>query len=198
MKCLLCCIFLQINWKQKLGIIFHENHHFALYKISHAISEVWFLLFALMEQGKLYNQLRATDGTIFFNFLNFWPRDFRTWFSDIRVIFCSFSGGLDLIILPGLGFSVDGDRLGRGMGYYDSYQRRCMELKTGKPYAIALAYKEQMCDTVPTSDDDITVDQVLFGDWILNTSTLKGKLPPWPKISMFCALYQNYQHLLEK
>ncbi|XP_072037752.1 5-formyltetrahydrofolate cyclo-ligase-like [Amphiura filiformis] len=74
------------------------------------------------------------------------------------------TGGLDLIIIPGLGFSRSGDRLGRGMGYYDSYQRRCTEHTSGKPHTIALAFKEQMCDSIPTTDDDITIDHVLFGE----------------------------------
>ena len=75
------------------------------------------------------------------------------------------SGGLDLIILPGLGFTAEGDRLGRGMGYYDSYQRRCAELSGGKkPDTIALAYTEQICESVPTSEDDVTVDYVLYPD----------------------------------
>ncbi|XP_022105686.1 5-formyltetrahydrofolate cyclo-ligase-like [Acanthaster planci] len=74
------------------------------------------------------------------------------------------TGGLDLIIVPGLAFNLGGDRLGKGKGYYDKYQKRCAEHPSGKPKTIALAFKEQMCATVPVSEDDVTIDHVIHGD----------------------------------
>ncbi|XP_072167119.1 5-formyltetrahydrofolate cyclo-ligase-like [Diadema setosum] len=74
------------------------------------------------------------------------------------------TGGLDLIILPGLGFSKDGHRLGRGKGYYDIYQKRCVDETGVKPATIALAFKEQMCESIPTNENDVPVDVVLYGD----------------------------------
>ncbi|XP_078604145.1 5-formyltetrahydrofolate cyclo-ligase-like isoform X1 [Branchiostoma floridae x Branchiostoma japonicum] len=71
-------------------------------------------------------------------------------------------GGLDLIIMPGLGFTPEGHRLGRGKGYYDSYLKKCAMLPSGQPYTIALAFREQMCDHIPVSEHDMTVDEVLF------------------------------------
>lgn len=70
--------------------------------------------------------------------------------------------GLDLIVMPGLGFDRKGRRLGRGKGYYDTYLQRCLCHARGKPYTIALAFKEQICDTVPVSDHDIAVDEILY------------------------------------
>ncbi|KAG8145108.1 putative 5-formyltetrahydrofolate cyclo-ligase protein [Naja naja] len=35
--------------------------------------------------------------------------------------------GLDLILMPGLGFDKTGNRLGRGKGYYDTYLQRCLQ-----------------------------------------------------------------------
>lgn len=74
------------------------------------------------------------------------------------------SGGLDLILMPGLGFDRGGNRLGRGKGFYDTYLERCMKHPKGKPYTIALAFKEQLCDNIPVNDNDILVDEVLFED----------------------------------
>lgn len=72
------------------------------------------------------------------------------------------SGGLDLILMPGLGFDKAGHRLGRGKGYYDSYLQRCAAHPAGRPYTIALAFNEQLCDQVPVEQSDVPVDEVLY------------------------------------
>ncbi|MCJ8737550.1 hypothetical protein PDJAM_G00025250 [Pangasius djambal] len=74
------------------------------------------------------------------------------------------TGGLDLILMPGLGFDKNGNRLGRGKGFYDLYLQRCMRHPKGKPYTIALAFKEQLCEQVPVDDSDILIDEVLYED----------------------------------
>ncbi|XP_067349902.1 5,10-methenyltetrahydrofolate synthetase (5-formyltetrahydrofolate cyclo-ligase) isoform X2 [Channa argus] len=73
-------------------------------------------------------------------------------------------GGLDLILVPGLGFDGLGKRLGRGKGFYDTYLDRCMKHPKGKPYTIALAFKEQLCQEIPVSDNDVLIDEVLYED----------------------------------
>ncbi|XP_047437660.1 5,10-methenyltetrahydrofolate synthetase (5-formyltetrahydrofolate cyclo-ligase) [Mugil cephalus] len=74
------------------------------------------------------------------------------------------SGGLDLILMPGLGFDQSGNRLGRGKGFYDNYLERCKRHPKGKPYTIALAYKEQLCQEIPVDDNDELIDEVLYED----------------------------------
>ncbi|ERE75309.1 5-formyltetrahydrofolate cyclo-ligase isoform X3 [Cricetulus griseus] len=74
------------------------------------------------------------------------------------------TGGLDLIFLPGLGFDKDGNRLGRGKGYYDTYLKRCVQHQEVKPYTLALAFKEQICPQVPVDEHDMKVDEVLYED----------------------------------
>ncbi|KAG7327387.1 hypothetical protein KOW79_008993 [Hemibagrus wyckioides] len=74
------------------------------------------------------------------------------------------TGGLDLILMPGLGFDKNGNRLGRGKGFYDLYLQRCMKHPKGKPYTIALAFKEQLCEQVPVDDSDVLIDEILFED----------------------------------
>lgn len=76
--------------------------------------------------------------------------------------FCVYSGGLDLIIVPGLGFTSDGKRLGRGKGYYD----KCLE-EYKKKYprnhlkTIGLAFSQQICDKIPTNRHDCLLDFVV-------------------------------------
>ncbi|XP_029354570.1 5-formyltetrahydrofolate cyclo-ligase isoform X1 [Echeneis naucrates] len=74
------------------------------------------------------------------------------------------AGGLDLILMPGLGFDKAGNRLGRGKGYYDTYLERCIQHPKGKPYTIALAFKEQLCPKIPVDDNDVLIDEILYED----------------------------------
>ncbi|KAJ8271551.1 hypothetical protein COCON_G00104100 [Conger conger] len=74
------------------------------------------------------------------------------------------TGGLELILMPGLGFDKSGNRLGRGKGFYDTYLERCTRHAKGKPYTIGLAFKEQVCQKVPVDEKDILIDEVLYED----------------------------------
>lgn len=73
------------------------------------------------------------------------------------------TGGLDLTIMPGLAFTKDGRRLGRGKGYYDAFLTRA-NLPTGKPYTIAVAFKEQVLSHIPITPTDVLIDEILFDD----------------------------------
>ncbi|RLU16674.1 hypothetical protein DMN91_010742 [Ooceraea biroi] len=73
------------------------------------------------------------------------------------------TGGLDLIILPGVAFTTNGKRLGHGMGYYDKYLKRCFQRQSAKPYLVAVGFREQIKEDIPTNEDDVLVDVVLTG-----------------------------------
>lgn len=70
---------------------------------------------------------------------------------------------LDLIIVPGVAFNLDGRRLGHGKGYYDEFlfdwARRS---PNGRAYTIGLALKEQLVEN-PLADDktDYRLDEIL-------------------------------------
>jgi len=70
------------------------------------------------------------------------------------------SGGLDLIIVPGVGFTESGGRMGHGKGYYDTYISKIMAVK--KPYLLGLAFNVQIFESIPLSDHDKQLDEVLF------------------------------------
>lgn len=74
------------------------------------------------------------------------------------------SGGLDLILMPGLGFTKDGLRIGRGRGYYDNYLMKHSELIGKSPVTVGLAFSQQICPDVPCTENDIKLDQVLYPD----------------------------------
>ena len=74
------------------------------------------------------------------------------------------AGGLDLIVMPGLGFTVQGVRLGQGKGYYDNFLLACQKSQSVKPKTVALGFGEQRCEQIPLTPRDVTMGRVLFGD----------------------------------
>ncbi|XP_069842873.1 5-formyltetrahydrofolate cyclo-ligase isoform X2 [Dendropsophus ebraccatus] len=71
------------------------------------------------------------------------------------------TGGLDLVLVPGLGFDRKGHRLGRGKGYYDTFLERYSHHLSGRPYTIALTFQEQICDSIPVTEHDFEIDEVI-------------------------------------
>lgn len=73
------------------------------------------------------------------------------------------TGGLDILIIPGRAFTKSGHRLGRGKGYYDKYLSRYKEKFNGKlPYTIGLAYAQQVFDELPVTENDASLDEVIY------------------------------------
>jgi len=69
------------------------------------------------------------------------------------------------MLVPGLAFTLSGQRLGRGKGYYDSYLYQYKHLPDMQPVTtIALAFKQQIFDNIPTSEHDFVIDMVLFDE----------------------------------
>ena len=62
-----------------------------------------------------------------------------------------------LVLMPGLAFTVSGDRMGYGGGYYDKFLAREPDHPT-----VALCYDFQIVDSLPVQDHDIPVDLVLW------------------------------------
>ena len=62
---------------------------------------------------------------------------------------------LDLVLVPGVGFALNGFRLGRGKGYYD---RLLVELAGFK---CGMAFEWQLAVEIPTESHDIRLDCIL-------------------------------------
>lgn len=62
---------------------------------------------------------------------------------------------IDLILVPGLAFTDEGHRLGRGGGFYD----RLLQQYFGK--SIGVCFKEQLLDELPFENHDQMVDTVV-------------------------------------
>lgn len=84
--------------------------------------------------------------------------------------------GLDLVLLPGVAFGVDGEgravqRLGHGRGFYDYFLQRYREAygqkEVGDLHLFGLALKEQFFDRqekIPMGAHDKPLDGVVVGD----------------------------------
>ena len=60
---------------------------------------------------------------------------------------------IDLVIVPGLGFSLDGYRIGRGMGFYDRFLSSDEFLGA----SCGLAFEEQVIEGLPSEPHDVPV-----------------------------------------
>ena len=64
---------------------------------------------------------------------------------------------IDLIVVPGVAFTKEGARLGRGKGFYD----RFLKSLPGRIKRIGLAYDFQIIEDLPVTPHDLPVDTVL-------------------------------------
>lgn len=64
---------------------------------------------------------------------------------------------IDLVIVPGLGFTAKGHRIGRGMGFYDRFlaQPEFVGLSCG------LAFDEQIVPSLPVLDHDVPLSMLV-------------------------------------
>jgi 5-formyltetrahydrofolate cyclo-ligase len=63
---------------------------------------------------------------------------------------------IDLVVVPGLGFTTSGHRIGRGMGFYDRFlaQSEFIGLSCG------LAFEEQVVSDLPVLDHDMSLSML--------------------------------------
>jgi 5-formyltetrahydrofolate cyclo-ligase len=64
---------------------------------------------------------------------------------------------LDLVVVPGVGFSRDGGRMGNGQGYYD----RLLERVRPDCLLIGLCYECQLFDELIVSPHDVFMDKIV-------------------------------------
>lgn len=62
---------------------------------------------------------------------------------------------LDLIVVPGVAFDLEGNRIGHGGGYYDAFLSKTTALKIG------LGYQFQILQRMPTETRDQRVDMII-------------------------------------
>jgi 5-formyltetrahydrofolate cyclo-ligase len=70
---------------------------------------------------------------------------------------------IDIVVIPGTGFDLKGNRLGYGGGYYD---RLLANTKKDIP-KVALAFEEQILDIVPSEPHDMKMDIIVTDERII-------------------------------
>lgn len=63
---------------------------------------------------------------------------------------------IDVVLVPGVAFTADGKRLGRGKGYYDRFLPQTLNA-----WKIGIAFPFQLVDEIETDAYDCPVDQVI-------------------------------------
>jgi len=64
---------------------------------------------------------------------------------------------IDFILVPGLAFSKDRHRLGRGGGFFD----RLLAGRAKDAFKLGVGFSFQLLDTVPTEAHDILMDAIV-------------------------------------
>ncbi len=70
---------------------------------------------------------------------------------------------LDLVIVPGLGFDLSGNRLGRGRGFYDRFlaDRQLRAIRCG------FCFSEQLLTKIPANTCDQPVDMIVTNEQVM-------------------------------
>lgn len=99
------------------------------------------------------------------------PRHLKYYSSYSDNIVCSLSSivrkNIAIILVPGLGFSVCGSRLGRGGGYYDRLLAITQRYSTIT--SIGICYSTQLVSDIPQESHDMKVDYILHEQGIIQT-----------------------------
>jgi len=76
---------------------------------------------------------------------------------------CRTDNSLDVVLVPTVGISPTGVRLGYGHGFYDRF------LSEHKTTTISLTLEKQIIKNIPKSEHDIIIDWIVTEDRILET-----------------------------
>lgn len=71
------------------------------------------------------------------------------------------SHDLDILVVPGLAFDMNMNRLGRGGGFYDRYIQKLEDCNM-KTKIIGICFEEQILDCVPMDIHDKQIDKLIW------------------------------------
>lgn len=68
---------------------------------------------------------------------------------------------IDLVVVPGVAFDMNGGRMGRGKGFYDRLLAGASDCSQGGPYKVGVCFDFQVVDAVPREAHDMLMDAVV-------------------------------------
>lgn len=80
---------------------------------------------------------------------------------------CPINNKLDVILVPTVGISPKGVRLGYGHGFYDRF------LAENKIETISITMEKQIVKNIPASEHDAIIDWIVTEDRIIDTSKIR-------------------------
>lgn len=80
---------------------------------------------------------------------------------------CPVDNNLDVILVPTVGISPKGVRLGYGHGFYDRF------LAENKIETISLTLEKQIVKNIPASEHDVIINWIVTEDRIIETSKIR-------------------------
>lgn len=76
---------------------------------------------------------------------------------------------IQLLVIPGVGFDLSGQRVGYGKGYYD----RALHRLEGNGNLIALCYEFQLVDSLAGEQHDVNMDRIITERRMITPALLK-------------------------
>ncbi|GKS67918.1 5-formyltetrahydrofolate cyclo-ligase [Nitrosarchaeum sp.] len=80
---------------------------------------------------------------------------------------CPVNNNLDIILVPTVGISSKGVRLGYGHGFYDRF------LAENKIETISITMEKQIVKNIPASEHDVIINWIVTEDRIIDTSRMQ-------------------------
>ena len=78
----------------------------------------------------------------------------------------SFTGHIDIVLVPGVAFDRSTNRMGYGGGFYDRF------LNTTSAIKIALSHHFQLMDSIPSEEHDVRMDYIITEEEIIDKEQL--------------------------